>query len=98
MLKADRNAIRCNFVLLVKEVPCLEILPHLHQDGILSAKSLEEVLEQPESERNCFLLLLIQRRGPIAFSSLVNSLKKVKRIDLVRALTSLEDKLSELSL
>jgi caspase 2 len=98
MLKRDRFAIKRNFVVLVKELPCQEILAHLYQDGILSDHMVEEILEQPATNRNYFLLLLLPRRGPTAFSSFTKALRAVKRSDLANVLTDFEDDFSKLSI
>lgn len=98
MMKCDREAIRRNFVLLTREIPCEEILAHLFQAEIFSTSHVEEILEQPPSCRNFTLLLNLQRRGPKAFQIFVDALHKVKRHDIVSALYHLELSLSNLSL
>lgn len=90
MLRHHRDAIRRNFVLLARELPCQEVLNQLHQDGILSASMVEEILEQPASVRNSSLILLIERRGPNAFSVFIDALKKAKRPDLADRLMLLD--------
>ena len=57
MLRSERNALRSNFVLLVKEIPCQEILAYLYQDGILSEQVVSEILEEPTSKRIMLLFL-----------------------------------------
>ena len=89
MLKVDRDNIRKKFVSLVREVPCEDVLPSLFEDGIISHDMVLEILEKPASERNCFLLLLLQRRGPKAFCSFVKALKRANR-DLANHFISID--------
>jgi hypothetical protein len=98
MLRSERNALRSNFVLLVKEIPCQEILAYLYQDGILSEQVVSEILEEPTSKRNYALLFILQRRGPRAFQSFIQALKQCKRQDLVNALSEFENNFSKLSI
>jgi caspase 2 len=98
MLKAERDCIRQNFVCLVRELPCHEVLAFLYQDGVFNERMMNEILELPFSERNFALLMLLQRRGPRAFTSFVKALKQAKREDLVQTLTLFESKFSELNL
>lgn len=86
MLKRDRALITSNFVLLTNEIPCMHVLNCLHQDEIISSSMVLEILEKPASSRNCHLLLLLERRGPNAFNSFINALKKANRHDLVDVL------------
>ena len=98
MLRCDRDALRRNFVVLVREVPCTEVLSSLYQDGILNQQMVTEILEEPPSKRNYSLLFLLQMRGPAAFASFLNALKETKRTDLANLLTNLEDEFTKVSI
>ena len=98
MLRCDHDALRRNFVVLVREVPCTEVLSFLYQDGILNQDMVTEILEEPPSKRNYSLLFLLQKRGPAEFTSFLNSLKQTQRADLANLLTNLEDEFTKVSI
>ena len=98
MLKAHREAIRSNFMLLVKETPSQEIIAILYEDNIFTASNVLELLQQPESKINFSLLFLLERRGPRAFISFVKALKRLNREDLVNSLSAFEDQFAKLKL
>lgn len=98
MNKADIEAIRNNFVLLVRELPFMDVLVYLHQDGIFSEAGVVELLDEHTNQRNFALFFNLQRRGPRAFSSFINALKHSKRQDLVNALISFELRFANLTI
>ena len=98
MLKAERDSIRQNFVCLVRELPVHDVLAFLFQDGIFNTRMMEEILELSISDRSFALLMLLQRRGPRAFTSFIKALKHAKREDLVQTLTLFENHFSQMSL
>lgn len=98
MLKAERDNIRRNFVCLVRELPCHEVLAFLYQDGIFSENMMNEILELPATERNYALLMLLQRRGPRAYTTFIKALNQAKREDLVQALSDFEKQFTYLCL
>lgn len=98
MLKCDRERIRKNFVVLISETPCSEVVSYLYQDGVFSEQVVNEILDEPFSKRNFTLLYMLQRRGPKAFPSFIEALKQAKRQDLVNALTEFEKNFSKLSI
>lgn len=98
MLKAESNAIRQNFVLLVRELPFREVVSYLYQDGLLSEFMVLDLLNESPSNQNFELLFLLFRRGPRAYTSFLKALEKAKRQDLVWAITRFEDKFADLTI
>lgn len=91
MEKAERLAIRGNFVLLTRELPLFSVLSYLHQEKLLSRDMVMDVIQQPFSDRNSTLLFIIFRSGPNAFSMFVDALRHAKRQDLANVLTNAKD-------
>lgn len=86
MLKIHRDCIRQNFTALVKDIPFIEVLAYLHQSNIFNTFMVEDLLHHQPSDRNIYLLLEIQTRGPLAFAALVGALTHTGKIDLVNRL------------
>lgn len=83
MLKCDRDIIRQNFVHLVKEIPCKDLVPIMFEQGIFSPQVCEEILSEPLYNQSMSFLFILMRRGPNAFNAFLKALKQVNRSDII---------------
>jgi len=98
MKRSDKEVIRLNHRLLVRETPTLTVVSYLHEVGVLNHHQVEQILQKPRLQRNHKLLIVLQRGKSNSFFEFLNSLKISNCHDLVSKLLSLESALLDLKL
>ena len=86
MDQADRDRIRKNYVVLVRELPTREVLGYFLLSGLFSMHDAEGILECTPSWRNEAILDVLKRRGPRGMVCLCQALDHAGRVDLIEKL------------
>lgn len=89
MLDRDRKTLRKSSATLCKEMVVDELfVQHLQADNILTENMAEQIMVKKTSQqRSWFLLMLLPKRGPRAFSSFCSALKETEQQHLCDLLT-----------